>query len=252
MRSLDYHLTTCEFAHICCPNECTASILRRDEKNHLKKCPNRQHQCPKCDATGRYCDITTTHLDTCPKAVIFCSNEGCEKEVLRCNLLEHLKTCDFTLLHCPNKCIENKKEPWILHCDLKKHLKHCPNRQHQCRHCETIGRYCDITTTHLETCPKVKIPCPNTDCKASVPRCDLSIHRSTCEFEKVPCKYAGIGCEEEPLRRDLEQHVKEDAVLHLHFAIQTINKQQEEIDKQRKEIDELREEMKESRKSRKS
>ena len=140
-------------------------------------------------------------------------------------LNDHLTACVYALLRCPNKCMEKK----ILRCDLDHHLKiECPNRKYQCPHCRTTGRYCNITTIHLVTCPKVEIHCPNTDCKASVMRCNLSNHRSTCQFEKVPCKYAGIGCRKEPLRKDLEQH-ENDATLHLHLAIETVNKQQEEI-----------------------
>ena len=72
------------------------------------------------------------------------------------------------------------------------------------------------------------VPCPNIGCDDKVPRCDLSNHRSTCQFEKVPCTYAEIGCEEEPLRKDIEQHENDDAV-HLHLAIKTVNELQKRI-----------------------
>ena len=114
----------------------------------------------------------------------------------------------------------------MLRRDLDQHLKNkCPNRQYQCRHCKDTGRYRNITTTHLDTCPKVKVSCPNSECNISVLRCNLSKHRSKCPFEEVSCKYAGIGCEEELCRKDLEQHEKDDT-FHLHLAIETINEQQ--------------------------
>ena len=253
LRSLDDHLTTCGYTIVRCTNKCMEDkkevrILRRDLDQHLKnECPNRQYQCRHCETIGRYCDITTTHLDTCPKVKIPCPSTHCKALVARCNLSDHLTACEYTLLHCPNKCMENKKEVKILRCDLDHHLKDaCPNCQHQCPHCKDTGRYCDITTTHLYTCPKVKIPCPNSDCKALVAHCELANHRSKCQFEKVPCKYAGIGCEEELLRKDLEQHEMDDA-FHLHLAIETVNKQQSEISKQREEINEQREEINKQR-----
>ena len=116
------------------------------------------------------------------------------------SLDDHLATCGYALLRCTNQCMEDTEEVWILRHDLDHHLKgRCPNRLYQCPHCKTTGRYCDVTTTHLDTCPKLEVPCPNDGCMASVPRCDVADHRSKCQFEKVPCKYATLGCEEEPL-----------------------------------------------------
>ena len=110
------------------------------------------------------------------------------------------------VLFCPKKCMNNKEIEQILRLDLDQHLKNeCPNRQYQCPHCKVTGRYCDITnTTHLGACRKVKVTCTNTGCKASVPHCELADHRSKCQFEKVPCKYAGSGCKEVSLRKDLK------------------------------------------------
>ena len=239
LRSLDYHLTTCGYALLCCTNQCMEDekevrILRCDLDQHLKnECPNRQYQCRHCETIGRYCDITTTHLDTCPKVKIPCPNTHCKALVPRFKLSDHLTTCEYALLHCPNKCMENTKEVRMLRCDLDQHLKN------KCPHGKDTGRYCDIT---LDTCPKVNIPCPNDGCKALVPHCELADHRSKCQFEKVSCKYAGIGCKEELFRKDLEQHEMDDA-FHLHTAIETVNKQQSEINKQQEEINEQREEI---------
>ena len=54
--------------------------------------------------------------------------------------------------------------------------------------------------------------------------------------------YAKIGCEEEPLRKDLQQH-ENDAILHLPLAIETVNRQQDENDELKDEIDEQQEEI---------
>ena len=167
LQSLNYHLKECGFTLLRCPNECTEEekILRRDLDNHLIVCPNRQCECPHCKATGRYCDITTTHLGTCLEVKVICINLECEAKMLRRNLSDHLKTCEFTLIHCPNKCMKHEKELTISRRDLDQHLRKCPNRQYECPHCKDTGKYCDITTTtHLDTCPKVEIPCPNSEC----------------------------------------------------------------------------------------
>ena len=168
-----------------------------------------------------------------------CSNceNGCDWVGELRFLDDHLTTCEYALLCCPNKCTEDNKEMRILRRDLDHHLKNeCPNRQYQWRHCKDTGRYRDIATTHLDTCPKVKVSCPNTDCKASVLRCNLSSHRSKCRYETVSCKYVGIGCNKKLPHKDLQQHENDDAS-HLHLAIETVNEQRKEIEAVRDELD---------------
>ena len=106
LRSLDDHLTTCEYELLRCTNECMENndevkILRYKLEQHLKgKCPNRQYQCPHCEATGRYCDITTTHLDTCPKLEVPCPNSECTLSVVHCKLSYHRSKCPFEEVLC--------------------------------------------------------------------------------------------------------------------------------------------------------
>ena len=149
----------------------------------------------------------------------------------------HLTTCEYALLCCPNECTEENNEVRILRRDLDHHLKNeCSNCQYQCPHCKDTGRYCDITTTHLYTCPKVKVSCPNSNCKASILHCNLSSHRSKCRYETVSCKYVGIGCMKKLPHKDVQQHESDDAS-HLHLAIETVNEQRKEIEAVRNELD---------------
>ena len=130
----------------------------------------------------------------------------------------------------------------MFRCNLNNHLQNtCPNRQYQCPHCKDTGRHCEITTIHLVTCPKLKISCPNVGCDDSVPRCELSDHQTKCLFEKVPCRYAHIGCEEEPLHKDLQQHENDDT-FHLHLAIETVSRQQKEMKGMKEEQRAMKEE----------
>ena len=87
---------------------------------------------------------------------VMCSNteNGCGWVGELQSLDDHLTTCAYALLHCPNECMENKEEVRILRHDLDHHLENeCPNRQYECPQCKDTGRYCDITTTHLDMCP---------------------------------------------------------------------------------------------------
>ena len=149
---------------------------------------------------------------------------------------EHLNTCDYTFLSCPNKCDGGDK---ILRKDMEGHkTEECPRRQYVCPHCEESGEYEERTTTHLEECPLVKIRCSNDGCDSLIARCELASHRDECEFEVVPCKYAKLGCIVEVPCKDLKNH-EEDRQQHFEFAIDAVPNLQLQICKQRKAISEL-------------
>ena len=138
-------------------------------------------------------------------------------------LVTHLKSCDYTLLPCTNKCKTNKNIiKNFYRKNLPNHLANdCPRRQYECPHCRGTGEHQERTTTHLDTCPKVKVQCPNTDCQDMIARCDVKTHRYMCDYESVSCKYAAVGCEEKPLRKDLQKHEENDQ-LHLRVTIKTV------------------------------
>ena len=132
---------------------------------------------------------------------------------------EHLSACDYIFLSCPNECDGGDK---ILQKNMEKHkMEECPRRQYVCPHCEESGEYKEQTTTHLEKCPLMKIPCSNDGCSCLIARCKLASHRDECEFEIVPCKYAKIGCMVEVTRKDLKKH-EEDRQQHLELAIDAV------------------------------
>ena len=84
------------------------------------------------------------------------------------------------------------------------------------------GEYLERTTTHYEKCPKVCIPCPNTNCLHQILRCEHSDHRKVCEFEIVSCKYVNIGCKTSIIRKDLAKH-ESNSHHHLQIAINAVN-----------------------------
>ena len=151
------------------------------------------------------------------------TSNGCEWIGELRSLDKHLLSCDFTLLPCPNQCKKDEEILKLLRKDIEKHKKkECPRRQYECSHCNETGEYQERTTTHLEECPNIEIPCPNDGCSKLVKRCDMSEHCEECSFELLPCKYSDIGCEQEICRKDLEDHER-DSQLHLQLAIDTVH-----------------------------
>ena len=160
-----------------------------------------------------------------------CDNldNGCQwVDELR-SLQEHLLTCGYALLPCTNQCKNGTIPVKVLRKDLADHLTNkCPRRQFPCQHCNENGEYKERMTTHIQTCPKVKVQCPNGPCQVSILRFEVTNHRSTCQYENVPCKYAEVGCKEKPLRKDLKTH-EEDDQLHLRITKETVLEQNKKI-----------------------
>ena len=159
-----------------------------------------------------------------------CDNtaDGCQWIGELRSLEKHLTNCNFALLPCPNQCKDGDKLLTLTRKDIDNHKKVCPRRQYECSYCKERGEYQERTTTHLEECPNMKIPCPNKGCAVGMERCKISQHRKECLFELVFCKFSIIGCTEKVPRKNLENH-QNDGQQHLHLAIDTVYEQQKTI-----------------------
>ena len=172
---------------------------------------NRSHCCFLLHITG---------INDIKALKVKCDNKfnGCQWAGELGSLETHLQSCDFVLVPCTNQCKTGNDMVTKL---SRKHLKHhlynnCSKRQYECPHCKEKGEYQERTTTHLETCPKIKVQCPISQCRVRVCQSELLIHQFTCKYELVPCKYAAFGCEEKLLRKDLAKHEENDQ---LHFRV---------------------------------
>ena len=150
------------------------------------------------------------------------------------SLEDHLKTCGYVKIPCPNKCIYRVDdfnynctllyggEFKIFRKDLQKHLNEvCPHRTYTCPHCGKTGEYGDIIRYHQITCPKMKISCSNDECKKTFLRENEQDHLSICPYQKVICKYKDFGCEVTLLRKDLAAHERDDTA-HLRMTMDTV------------------------------
>ena len=127
LRSLEGHLNTCGYVRISCPNRCQKKtlfhylfgnceinvILRKDLQKHLKEeCPRRQYNCPHCEKTGEYEEITRSHQWICPKVKIICPNDNCNTEILRQDEQNHLSICPYQKVACKYKDFGCKETPF--------------------------------------------------------------------------------------------------------------------------------------------
>ena len=118
-----------------------------------------------------------------------CANmeRGCQWTGTIGTLDNHIATCQFALVPCPNKC-EDDKGAGELH--LVK-IVPCPNK----------GRGCPLSMEQGKTKQHV---------------------RSVCDYTEVACAYESLGCGVRMPRKDIENHQENDDKVHLHLSLQTV------------------------------
>ena len=146
----------------------------------------------------------------------------------------HIATCQFALVPCPNKCEDDKGagELQLMRKDLDDHLKtKCLKRAYECQHCGEKGTYDSITEDHEKVCDKKIVPCPNkgSGCPLSMERGKTKQHvRSVCDYTEVACAYESLGCGVRMLRKDAEKHRTEAREKHMDLALDTVTSREEQ------------------------
>ena len=159
---------------------------------------------------------------------------GCQWTGTIGTLDNHIATCQFALVPCPNKCEDDKGagELHLMRKDLDNHLKtKCSKRAYECQHCGEKGTYASITEDHDKVCNKKIVPCPNkgSGCPLSMERGKTKQHvRSVCDYTEVACAYESLGCGVRMLRKDVEKHKREAREKHMDLALDTVSSREEQ------------------------
>ena len=159
-----------------------------------------------------------------------CANSarGCQWTGAVGTLDNHIASCQFVLVPCPNKCEEDKGagELFLIRKHLDQHLKtKCPKRAYECPHCGKKGTFASITEDHSQVCEKKMVACPNkgSGCSLSMERGKTKEHVSSdCEYTEVACVYESLGCGVRMLRKDREKHEKENREKHVDLSLATV------------------------------
>ena len=138
------------------------------------------------------------------------TTRGCSWNGKMAKVEEHLIVCDKLVVKCYNAC-----DVILLRNELDLHLTHsCVKRPVICEHCDEIFMYEKLTNHYLK-CFEYQIPCPN-KCNVNLKRKLLDSHLELeCANMVVECPYKKFGCEQEVLRRELEEHKKTNQIQHL-------------------------------------
>ncbi len=165
--------------------------------------------------------------------------------------------CQFQEVFCPKKC-----KKMISRRNLSEHLKRdCLCRDYSCEHCREKGTYHTITGEcgefgpcfmhnkgHYSTCQHYPVQCPN-ECTKTIKRGDVPIHRESCPLEPVKCSFSEVGCQEQLVKRDLDNHMATSDHQHLLLMMKAFKELKQETTRKdatrKQEMEQLRKEMSE-------
>ena len=124
---------------------------------------------------------------------VYCTNEkeGCKWQGEVNDIDTHLKSCQFEGVKCENHgCEKNLQRQFV-----KNHMDfECLYRDVSCQHCDSIGAHFFIEGKHKDECPKFPMLCPNGCDVGTVAREDVDKHRKICSLEIIECQYYDMGC----------------------------------------------------------
>uniref|UniRef100_A0A1X7SYY1 RING-type domain-containing protein n=1 Tax=Amphimedon queenslandica TaxID=400682 RepID=A0A1X7SYY1_AMPQE len=221
--------------------------------NFCKSCIERvKHDngsCPMCkeEAYQSFADKNISRIIN--GLQVYCTNEveGCQWKGDLKYLPTHLNKgkregdCQFEEFKCRYYECQTKGQRQHLNVHEE---EWCYQRPYSCEHCYTEGTYSFITFFHIKVCSKYPTKCPN-DCTSSVmPRDSVPDHLTQCPLEPVDCVFSWAGCNDKPLRKDVDDHTADTKHMTLlAVAFGQLKKENEQIkEEMKKEIEKLKEE----------
>ena len=214
------------FLTACCGNHfCETCVKSTKEKSN---------RCPFCNEKPISGITDKKFQRQINELQVYCVHKkhGCSWVGELGKLIKHLEKdkidgeCNFVLLPCSLVCGKQ-----ILRCELKEHLtEECPLRTCVCEYCGYSSTYKDVTTTHYSDCPNYPIICPNSCTEEKLKRSSLDHHLLACPNEVVSCSFNEMGCEERIKRRCLQQHIEANIIHHQLMICDAFKKVKKEND----------------------
>lgn len=234
----------------CKYDQCTEVIRKADFKKHIENCAMAPIDCIHSTICGTIIrkNYSKHIIEECPYRPISCPLE-CGKTLEYLKLEDHISLeCPSVILNCPQNC-----KTIINRGDLDCHIEfECPNSTIVCSNYDGKGVRCSTKCIRKEMpehkliCYFRKITCKYLGCNEQVTYNELEIHESRCpykiiecdklcgskfqrnEYRKhladecplnlINCPYYELGCESRILRKDHDQHLRDDAIQHSLFT----------------------------------
>ena len=217
----------CPICHLVAKKACQANCCG---KIFCKSCleNHRQHSdefnCPNCTkkVQGSYFENRRVEFEI-SDLQIYCTykNENCSRQGNIKEVDNHIMQCSIEEVTC-DKCVDVMQRH-----QLKIHKSdECLQRDYKCPHCEAVGIYIVMTTSHLEECPDLVLICPNEGCEDDkIYRREIDFHHQNCPKEVIKCPYHDIGCQTEMKRKMMDEHMETKTQAHLQNAVKKIREQ---------------------------
>ena len=216
------HLVTC-----CGHNFCESCILRIRSNSG---------PCPMCKETNYQSLADKKCLRIIRGLQVYCTHQkkGCQWKGELKDLSTHLNKgkregeCQYEEVECQYKMCLLKES----RCHLDDHEQNeCFQRPYQCQFCKTQGTYRCITNEHCMKCSSYPVPCPNKCTPTLMSRQYLDSHLALeCPLQPVNCSFSWAGCNEKPLRKNVEVHTMDSKHMTLlAIACGQLKKENEEL-----------------------
>ena len=230
------------FLTACCGNHfCETCVKSTKEKSN---------QCPFCNEKPISGITDKKFQRQINELQVYCVHKthGCSWVGELGKVTKHLEKdksdgeCKFVLLPCSLTCGKQ-----LLRCELKEHLtEECPLRTCVCEYCDYSSTYKDVTTMHYSDCPNYPIVCPNSCTEEKLKRSSLDHHLLTCPDEVVSCSFNEMGCENMMKRRCLQQHIEANVIHYQQMmfdALKNVKKENEALKDDIKALKQANEEL---------
>ena len=150
---------------------------------------------------------------------IYCTNknEGCSWQGNLQDIDTHIQACRNQEVTCYKCDVYMQRHQLEIH-----NSDECLQRDYKCPHCEAVGIYIVMTTSHLQECPDLVLTCPNEGCKDKIKRQGMGFHHQKCPKEVIKCPYHDIGCETEMKREMMDEHMETNTQAHLQNTVEKI------------------------------
>ena len=191
-------------------------------KYRLVPCRNRAQGCSEWSPAL----LLNEHMVSCPYGKVECPNR-CKWRGNRSDLLQHRERCLLEQVVCGLEDSEHPGQTCQYTCrryELLQHQDLCEFRQRPCEFCLRPVSALHRKQHMLKTCPERQTLCG--DCGWTILARRLAEHQAlTCPHTKLVCPYSIVGCTERHSRTEMPVHESEDSYKHLRLltiAIQSM------------------------------